>query len=345
MKRSTCAALSLAVFLVTPAWAQTLINGAGATFPYPLYSKWFDEYARIDPSARFNYQSIGSGGGIRQIIARTVDFGATDGPMTDEQLKAAPGEIFHIPTVLGAVVGTYNLAGNPKLRFTPDVLADVFLGKITKWNDDRLAALNPGVSLPSQSIVVVHRSDGSGTTYIWVDYLSGVSPEWAQKVGRGTSVNWPVGLGGKGNEGVAGQVKNTPGALGYVELAYAVQNKLPVGVIRNQAGKFVEPTIESTTAAAAGVDMPADFRVSLTNPPNPDAYPMASFTWLLGYKGQPDEAKGRTLVKFLWWATHDGQKFARDLLYAPLPPQVVRPIEAKLREIRFQGKPLLAAAP
>src|SRR5215510_6913927 len=238
--------------LVPPADAQTLINGAGATFPYPIYSKWFDEYAKIDPEVRFNYQSIGSGGGIKQITARTVDFGATDGPMTDDQLKQAPGELFHIPTVLGAVVATYNLPNNPTLKFTPDVLADIFLGKITTWNDGRIAAANPGVALPAQPILVVHRSDGSGTTYIWVDYLSKVSPEWQQKVGRGTSVNWPVGLGGKGNEGVSGQVKNTPGALGYVELAYAVKNKLPVGSVKNANGKLVEPTIATTTAAAAG---------------------------------------------------------------------------------------------
>jgi phosphate transport system substrate-binding protein len=328
-----------------PASAQMLMNGAGATFPYPIYSKWFDEYTKVDPSVRFNYQSIGSGGGIRQITARTVDFGASDGPMTDEQLKAAPGELFHIPTVLGSAVATYNLPGNPKLHFTPDVLADLFLGTITKWNDPRLAAINGGVALPDQPIVVVHRSDGSGTTYIWVDYLTKVSPEWAQRVGRGTSVNWPVGLGGKGNEGVAGQIKNTPGALGYVELAYAVQNKLPVAAIRNQAGKFVEPTIESTTAAAAAVsDMPADFRVSLTNPTAADAYPIASFTWILVYRDQPDEVRGQALVRFLWWATHEGQKYPKDLLYAPLPSQVVKQIETKLRDIRFQGKALLSAA-
>src|SRR5215813_3094649 len=205
----------------SPAVAQTLMNGAGATFPYPIYSKWFDEYTKVDPSVRFNYQSIGSGGGIRQITERTVDFGATDGPMTDEQLKKAPAELFHIPTVMGAVAATYNLPGSPKLRFTPEVLTDIFLGKVTKWNDDRITSLNPGVALPNQPLVVVHRSDGSGTTYIWVDYLSKVNPEWEQQVGRGTSVKWPIGLGGKGNEGVAGQIKNTPGALGYVELAYA----------------------------------------------------------------------------------------------------------------------------
>jgi phosphate transport system substrate-binding protein len=327
------------------ALAQSLVNGAGATFPYPIYSKWFDEYAKIEQAIRFNYQSIGSGGGIRQITERTVDFGATDGPMTDEQLKKAPGELLHIPTVLGAVVATYNLPGNPKLKFTPDVVADVFLGKITKWSDDRIRAANPGVSLPNQPIVIVHRSDGSGTTYIWVDYLCKVSPEWDKQVGRGTSVKWPVGLGGKGNEGVAGQVKNTPGALGYVELAYATTNKLPVAEIRNQAGKFVAPTIESTTAAAASAakTMPADFRVSLTNAPGENAYPIASFTWLLVYRDQSDAMKGRALAKFLWWASHDGQKYAADLLYAPLPPQVVKQIEQRLREITFQGKSLLAS--
>jgi phosphate transport system substrate-binding protein len=299
-------ALLLTGWMAQPAPAQTLINGAGATFPYPIYSKWFDAYTKVDPEVRFNYQSIGSGGGIKQISSRTVDFGASDGPMTDAQLKQAPAELFHIPTVLGADVTTYNLPGNPKLKFTPDVLADLFLGKITKWNDARLTALNPGVTLPDTSIVIVHRSDGSGTTYIWVDYLSKVSPEWQQKVGRGTSVNWPVGLGGKGNEGVAGQIKNTPGALGYVELAYAVQNKLPAGLVRNAAGKF-------------------------------------SFTWLLVYRDQPNEVKGRAIVKFLWWMSHEGQKYASDLLYAPLPAPVVKQIEARIKQVNYQGKPLLAA--
>ncbi len=328
-----------------PAHGQLLINGAGATFPYPIYSKWFDEYTQVAPTVRFNYQSIGSGGGIRQITVRTVDFGASDGPMTDEQLRQAPAELLHIPTVLGAVVATYNLPGNLKLRFTPDVLADIFLGTITKWNDARITAVNPGVTLPNQPIIVIHRSDGSGTTYIWTDYLSKVSEEWQQKVGHGTSVNWPVGLGSKGNEGVAGQIKNTPGTLGYVELAYAMKNHLPVAALRNRAAKFVEPTIESTTAAAAGAakSMPSDFRVSLTNAPGGDAYPIASFTWLLVYTDQPDEVKGKALVKFLWWATHEGQKFASDLLYAPLPPPVVKMVEAKLGQITYQGKPLLAA--
>ncbi len=326
-----------------PAAAQLLLNGAGATFPYPIYSKWFDEYAKLHPEARFNYQSIGSGGGIRQITERTVDFGASDGPLTEEQLQKAPG-LLHIPTVLGAVAVTYNLPGNPKLRFTPDILADIFLGKLTKWNDQRLAAVNPGATLPDQAILIVHRSDGSGTTFIWTDYLSKVSPEWLQKVGRGTSVNWPVGLGGKGNEGVSGQVKSTPGAIGYVELAYAIQNHLPVSAVRNQAGKFVEPSIQSTTAAAAGAakDMPADFRVSLTNPPGESAYPIASFTWLLVYKEQVDKEKGRILVQFLDWAIHQGQRYTADLLYAPLPAPVVSRIEATLKQITFQGKSLLA---
>jgi phosphate transport system substrate-binding protein len=339
------AALLLSVGYGEPASAQMLINGAGATFPYPIYSKWFDEYTKVDPSVRFNYQSIGSGGGIRQITERTVDFGASDGPMTDEQLKSASRELFHIPTVLGAVVATYNLPGDPKLRFTSDLLADIFLGKITKWNDPRITQVNPGVALPDQSIIVVHRSDGSGTTYIWVDYLSKVSKEWEQKVGRGTSVNWPVGLGGKGNEGVSGQVKSTPGAIGYVELAYAIKNNLPAPMVRNAAGKFVQPSISSTTAAAAGAakNMPSDFRVSLTNPPGDDAYPIASFTWLLVYKNQADEPKGKALVKFLWWAIHDGEKYTSDLLYAPLPAPVVKLIDAKIYQITYQGKPLLAA--
>src|SRR5690349_11668813 len=320
--------LALALLVpAAPADAQMLMNGAGATFPYPIYSKWFEEYIKVDPEVRFNYQSIGSGGGIRQISERTVDFGASDGPMTDDQLKKAPAELFHIPTVMGEVV------------------ADIFLGKITKWNDERIKALNPSASLPDQAIVVVHRSDGSGTTYIWVDYLCKISPEWDKQVGRGTSVKWPVGLGGKGNEGVAGQVKNAPGALGYVELAYAVTNKLPAARIQNAAGKLIEPTIESTTAAAASAakSMPSDFRVSLTNPGGADAYPIASFTWLLVYRDQPNEARGKALARFLWWAIHDGQKHPAALLYAPLPAPVVKQIEATLRHITYSGKPILAA--
>ena len=330
-----------------PAAAQLLLNGAGATFPYPLYSKWFDVYAQVDPTARFNYQSIGSGGGIRQILARTVDFGATDSPMTDAQLAQAPGELLHLPMVIGAVVATYHVPGQPQLRFTPEVLADIFLGKITRWNAPPLASLNPGVALPDQPIVVVHRADGSGTTAIWVDYLSKISPEWATKVGRGTAVKWPVGIGGKGNEGVAGQVKNTPGTLGYVELAYAMTNQLPVAAIRNRAGEFVVPSVASTTAAAAGVaeTLPPDFRVSLTDAPGEDAYPIASFTWLLVYRAQLDEARGRALVHFLRWALHEGQQYAASLHYAPLPPAVVARVEATLRQITFQGKALLTGTP
>jgi phosphate transport system substrate-binding protein len=326
-----------------PAAAELLLNGAGATFPYPIYSKWFDEYTKVDPGARFNYQSIGSGGGIRQITERTVDFGASDGPMTDEQLAKAPGELLHFPTVLGAVAATFNLPGNPALRFTPDVLADIFLGKIDKWDSPRIRAINPGATLPADAIVVVHRSDGSGTTYIFTDYLTKISHEWEGRVGRGTSVKWPVGLGGKGNEGVAGQVKNTPGTLGYVELAYAMKNGLPVAMIRNQAGQFVAPTIEGTTAAAASAahSIPADFRVSLTNAPGDKAYPIASFTWLLVYREQTDEAKGRALVRFLRWALGEGQKYAADLYYAPLPPEVVKRVEAKVGQISFHGKPLV----
>jgi phosphate transport system substrate-binding protein len=340
----TLAGLGLILGAVPPAGAQLLMNGAGATFPYPLYSKWFDEYAKLEPGARFHYQSIGSGGGIRQIIARTVDFGASDAPVSDDLLQKAPGVLLHIPTVMGAVVATYNLPGNPKLRFTPDVLADIFLGKITKWNDARILAANPGASLPDRPLVVAHRSDGSGTTSIWVDYLSKVSKEWEQKAGRGTSVNWPVGLGGKGNEGVAGLVKGTPGALGYVELAYAGKNNLALAAIRNRAGKFVEPTLESTSAAATGAakEMPSDFRVSLTDAPGEGSYPVAGFTWLLVYKDQPDEAKGRALVKFLWWAIHEGQKYAPELVYAPLPGPVVKLVEARVKEISFGGRPLLA---
>lgn len=320
--------------------AQMLMNGAGATFPYPLYSKWFSEYIKVDPSVRFNYQSIGSGGGIRQIIAQTVDFGASDSPMTDELLKKAPGEIFHIPMVLGAVVITYNLPIGGGLKLTSYVLADIFLGKITKWNDKRIASINPELKLPGEGIIVVHRSDGSGTTYIFVDYLSNVSMEWAQKVGKGTSVNWPVGLGAKGNEGVTGQIKNMPGSIGYVELAYAVKNNLPYALTQNREGEFVEPALESITSAGAAVNMPEDFRVSLINPPGKDAYPIAGFTWLLVYKDQKDEKRGQALAKFLWWAIHEGQKYAPDLLYAPLPSQVVKMIEEKIKEINFQESSL-----
>lgn len=315
--------------------APKLINGAGATFPYPIYSKWFDVYSTVNPDARFNYQSIGSGGGIKQITAKTVDFGATDGPMTDQQLAEAPGRIFHIPMVMGAVVPAYNLPGIQKgLKFTPDVLADIYLGKITKWNDPRIASVNTGIELPDTSIVVARRSDGSGTTYIWVDYLSSVSNEWKLKVGKGTSVNWPVGLGGKGNEGVAGIVKQTPGSLGYIELSYAVKNNLAYGSLQNKSGNFIEPSLESTSKAAEGVDIPSDFRVSLVNSANPDSYPVSGFTWLLIYRNHDDPAKGKAIVEFIRWAVREGQQYTKDLMYAPLPADVVTMIEKKLEDVK-----------
>jgi len=315
--------------------AQMMINGAGATFPYPIYSKWFDEYAKVDPSVRFNYQSIGSGGGQKQILAQTVDFGASDGPMSDENLSKAPGKILHIPTVAGAVVMTYNLPGNPALKLDGETIADIFLGKIKKWNDPKIAASNPGAKLPDNEIVVVHRSDGSGTTFIFTDYLSKVSGEWKQKAGNNTSVNWPTGIGGKGNEGVSGQVKQTPGAIGYVELIYALQNKMPYADLKNAAGEFVKPTIESVTAALATAEIPDDFRFSMTNAPGKDAYPIAGATWLLVYQQQKDAAKGKKLVEFLKWAAKDGEKMAKDLQYAPLPDTLQQRVLARIDEIKM----------
>ncbi len=317
--------------------AETLINGAGATFPYPIYSKWFSEYAKIDRSVKFNYQSIGSGGGIKQITAGTVDFGASDKFLTDAELKAAPGKLLHIPTVMGAVVVTYNLPGvSGGLKLKSADVADIYLGKITKWNDPRIADDNPGVKLPNEAIVVVHRSDGSGTTSIFTDYLSSVSPEWSSKVGSGASVKWPAGLGGKGNEGVAGQVKNTKNTIGYVELAYAFENKLPYASLMNKSGKFVEPTIKSTSAAAAGAvkHMPADYRISLVNQPGADAYPIVGFTWLLVYEHQKDALKGKKLVEFLKWELHNGQKMAPAMLYAPLPANVVKMVDKTIATIK-----------
>ena len=315
-----------------------LINGAGATFPYPLYSKWFYEYTKVDESVNFNYQSIGSGGGIKQITAQTIDFGASDGALTDEQLKQAPGELFHIPMTAGAVVVTYNLPQiSQRLKFSPDVVADIFLGKISRWNDPRIASDNPGVNLSNANIIVAHRSDGSGTTNIFTDYLTSVSRGWETTVGKGTSVNWPVGLGGKGNEGVAGLVKQTPGTVGYVELAYAVKNNLPYADIKNKSGNFITPSIESTSAAVNGKinSMPADFRVSLVNPDGADAYPIAGFTWILVYKNQADKVKGKKIVEFLHWAITDGQKYSADLLYAPLPESMVSKIKEKINQIKY----------
>jgi len=331
-------ALGCAVALTSGLAAQNMqINGAGATFPYPIYSKWFAEYNKLHPNVQINYQSIGSGGGIRQVTNQTVFFGATDGPMTDEQLKAAPSKILHFPTVLGAVVPVYNVPNvTVELKFTGAVLADIFLGKITKWNDPALAKLNPGVTLPATNLTVVHRSDGSGTTFIWVDYLSKTSPEWQKKVGVATSVNWPAGIGGKGNEGVSGLVSQTPGSIGYVELIYASQNNIKYGMVQNQTGEFVKASEQSVTAAAAGTaaKMPADFRVSIANAEGKGAYPISSFTWLLLYEDPKDKTQAKVMVEFLRWALTDGQKFAGQLGYAPLPAAVVKLEMTALQQIK-----------
>jgi phosphate transport system substrate-binding protein len=318
--------------------AQTIqINGAGATFPNPIYSKWFDEYNKLHSNIRINYQSVGSGAGIRQIQAQTVFFGASDGPMTPEQMQQSPGKILHFPTVLGGVVPVYNIPNvKTELKFTGPLLADIFLGKITKWNDAAIAKSNPGVTLPGTDITVVHRSEGSGTTYIWVDYLSKVSPEFLKRVGVNTSVNWPTGVGGKGNEGVAGLVTQTPGSLGYVELIYALENKISYGSVQNAAGEFVKATTESVTAAAAAAatQMPADFRVSITNAPGKGVYPVSSFTWLLLYENAKDKAQARAMVDFTKWALTDGQKYCAALGYAPLPAEVVKLEIAALAKIK-----------
>jgi phosphate transport system substrate-binding protein len=321
-----------ALVLTGVAWAQSalLINGAGATFPYPMYSKWFDEYHKKNANVQINYQSIGSGGGIKQVTEGTVDFGASDGPMNDDQLKAFQDKhgfgILHFPTVLGADVPTYNIPGvTGELNFTPEAIAGVFLGKVTKWNDPLIASANKGVNLPANDIVVVHRSDGSGTTYIWTDYLSKISEEWKNKVGKGTSVNWPVGLGGKGNEGVAGLVKQTPNSLGYVELIYAIQNNMPYGRVKNSSGTFIKADLASVTAAAAGAskNMPDDFRVSITDAPGKTAYPISSFTWLLVPAKFSDASKREAIKGFVSWMLADGQNYAEALSYAKLPKEVV----------------------
>lgn len=330
-----CQCFLAALLLTGSALAQTTLNGAGATFPYPIYSKWFSEYNKKRPDVQINYQSIGSGGGIRQVLAGTVDFGATDGPMNDSQLSQAKSKILHIPTVLGADVPAYNIPGiTAELKFTPEVLAGIFLGRISNWNDAAIAKANPGVNLPNQPIIVVHRSDGSGTTYIWTDYLSKVSPEWQAQVGRGTSVRWPVGLGAKGNEGVAGMIRQLEGSIGYVELIYAEQNKIRYGSVRNVAGNFVKASLASTTAAAASAKMPADFRVSITNPPGKDAYPIASFTWLLIPTQSKDAARGKIIVEFLNWMLADGQQLAIQLTYAPLPKEVSDMVRTTITQIR-----------
>jgi phosphate transport system substrate-binding protein len=318
---------ALIALLATALSAQTIqINGAGATFPYPIYSKWFDEYHKAHPNAEINYQSIGSGGGIRQLSAGTVFFGASDGPMTNDQILAAGFPVLHLPTVLGGVVPVYEIPGvNAELRFTGKLLADIFLGRITKWNDPAIRSVNPGVNLPNSEITVVHRSDGSGTSYIWCDYLAKVSPDWKKDVGVATSVNWPVGVGGKGNEGVAGLVKQTPGAIGYVELIYAVQNKIPYGSVQNSAGEFLRASTAtvSNAAAAAAKMMPKDFRVSITNAPGKDVYPISSFTWLLVQLNPKDKVRARMLTDFIRWALTDGQRYCEALGYAPLPKDVV----------------------
>ncbi len=327
-----------AAVLVAGAAAQTMrINGAGATFPNPIYQKWFSEYNKLHPNVEINYQSIGSGGGIQQVIKQTVFFGATDGPMTPEQMQSAPGKIMHFPTVLGAVVPVYNLPSvKAELKFSGPVLADIFLGKITKWNDPAIAKLNAGVTLPATDITVVHRAEGSGTTYIWADYLSKLSPEWKSKVGVAASLNWPTGVGGRGNEGVASNVTQAPGAIGYVELIYALQNKIAYGSVQNSAGEFVTASVAAVTAAAAEAvkAMPADFRVSITNAPGKGVYPISSFTWILLYENPTDKAAAKTMVDFMHWALSDGQKYCADLGYAPLPDSVVKLEEAALQKIK-----------
>lgn len=323
---------------------KVLINGAGASFPNPLYSRWIEEYCRLEKNVQINYQSIGSGAGIQQFSQKVIDFGGTDAPMSDEQLASAPGEVLHIPTVMGAVAVTYNIPEvKDKLRLSQDVLADIYLGKIKKWNDLRLKDLNPEVTLPDRAILVVRRSDGSGTTNIFTNYLSSVSSEWRQKVGQGTSVDWPVGVGGKGNEGVSRQVQATAGSIGYVELAYVILNKLPYALLKNSAGHFVDPSVEGTMAAAAGTAdrMPDDLRVSIVNAPGPGAYPIAGYTYILVYREQSDPARGRVLAKFLWWAVHEGDQTAINLHYAPLPEEVRTKVEVKLKSVSFKDKPLL----
>jgi len=322
---------------------KLLINGAGATFPFPLYSKWFSQYNKVHPDIQINYQSIGSGGGIKQITEKTVDFGASDAPLSDEQMQKASG-VQHIPTVMGAVVIVWNLPGVEQLRIAPETLANIYLGKVTKWNDAALQKDNPTARLPGTAITVAHRSDGSGTTNIFTDYLSKVSPGWKSGPGKGTSVNWPAGLGGKGNEGVTGLVKQTEGAIGYVELAYANQNKLPTAELKSHDGQWVKASLESVSAAAAKAAVPEDYRVSITDQPGDGAYPIAAFTYLLVYRDQQDPAKGTALLNFIWWAAHDGQKEAAALDYAPLPKPVVEKVEQTLKRMTVNGKPVLASS-
>jgi phosphate transport system substrate-binding protein len=319
------------------------LNGAGATFPYPLYSKWIFEYNKQNPNVKINYQSIGSGGGIHQIVAGTVDFGATDAPMKDIESKEAPGKLFHIPATIGAVVVAYNLPEvTAQIRLSPEVLAAIYAGKVRRWNDPKIKADNLNAKLPAKDISVVYRTDGSGTTAVFTDYLSKVSADWREKVGSGKSVNWPTGLGAKGNEGVTGQVKTTPYAIGFIERAYASQNKLPMVEIKNKAGKFVAPTIEAMSAAASAVEMPDELFVSLVDAEGDAAYPITGYSYLLLYENAKDEAKGEALAKYVWWGLHDGQQFAKDLDYAPLPATVLTKVEARLRELRYGDRKLLS---
>ncbi len=318
------------------------LNGAGATFPYPLYSKWMSAYNGLRPEIRINYQSIGSGGGIRQIMARTVDFGATDSPMTEDEQKKSPAKLVHIPTTLGSVVITYNLDGvSQPIQLASDVVADIFLGKIKRWNDTRIASANSAIKLPAKDIAVIYRSDGSGTTGVFTDYLVKVSPEFKEKVGQGKSVKWPVGLGAKGNEGVTGQVKTAPNSISYVEFAYAEQNKLPIAKIKNKSGNFIAPSIAASTAAAAGVELPESLYASITDSAGPDAYPISSYTYLLVYEDLVDPVKGPAIAEFIWWAAHDGQKQCEPLGYAPLPVKVVAQVEARLKSLTVGGKKAL----
>jgi phosphate transport system substrate-binding protein len=328
--------LLLCALFAMPAVGQTTLNGAGATFPNPMYSKWFSEYHKVHSDVQINYQPIGSGGGIHQVIVGTVDFGASDMPMTDDQLKEAKFKVLNIPTVLGAVVPAYNIPGvTGEVKFTPEALAGIFLGTITKWNDKAITGSNPGVNFPDQEIIVVHRSDGSGTTFIWTDYLSKVSGDWKSQVGSGTSVKWPKGLGGKGNEGVAGSIRQLKGAIGYVELIYAVQNNISFGSVKNSSGNFLKASLEGVTAAAASSPkMPADFRVSITNAPGKDAYPISSFTWLLIPAQSKNPANGKILSDFLNWMVTDGQKMTSALSYAPLPDNVVQKVKVAIKEVK-----------
>ncbi len=328
--------LLVCVLLAMPVVGQTTLVGAGATFPYPIYSKWFSEYHKVHSDVQINYQSIGSGGGIRQVTSGTVDFGASDMPMTDKQLSEVKTKILNLPTVLGADVPAYNIPGvTGEVKFTPEALAGIFLGKISKWNDKAITSVNPGVNFPDKEIIVVHRSDGSGTTFIWTDYLSKVSPEWKSQVGSDTSVKWPVGLGQKGNEGVAGSLRQMAGSIGYVELIYAVQNNIPYGSVRNSSGVFIKASLESVTAAAASAPkMPADFRVSITNAPGKDAYPISSFTWLLIPAQSKDATKGKMLADFLNWMVSDGQKMTSSLSYAPLPENVAAKVKETIKQVK-----------